>query len=255
MPEATAPGRPGGASGGAAAPTGLVVVSHSRRLAEGVVELAQQMAPDVVIVPAGGMADGGLGTSFDVVAEALAGVLGRAESAVILADLGSAVLTVESVLEFDDDARARARLADAPLVEGAVAAAVTANGGAGPAEVQRSAEGAAGLVKAPGAAGAVGAVEPGAAAGGEPAGGALRAVVTLRNKLGLHARPAALVARMIAGFDAEVTINGVDGASVLALMTLGATGGQELTVEARGNAARAALAAVVEAVEGGFDEE
>jgi PTS hybrid protein len=72
--------------------------------------------------------------------------------------------------------------------------------------------------------------------------------------LGLHARPAAVLARLIAGYDASVTIDGVNGASVLELMKLGATGGQQLSVTADGTQAREALDAVVGAVEGGFGE-
>ena len=55
--------------------------------------------------------------------------------------------------------------------------------------------------------------------------GVVRATVTVRNPLGLHARPAAVLARMLAGFDAKVKVNGANGASVLALMKLGATRG------------------------------
>ncbi|MFA4841706.1 MAG: dihydroxyacetone kinase phosphoryl donor subunit DhaM, partial [Agrococcus sp.] len=106
---------------------GLVIVSHSARIAEGVVELAAQMAPSVVIVAAGGTDDGGIGTSFDRVQAAL----GEAESGdgvVVLCDLGSAVLTAETAVDFSD-APERIRIADAPIVEGAVAAAVAAEAG------------------------------------------------------------------------------------------------------------------------------
>ncbi len=111
---------------------GLVFVSHSAKIAEGLVELARQMAPDVALVAAGGMDDGGIGTSFDLVTAAIA----RAESGdgvVILCDLGSAILTAETALDFlDDDERSRVDIVDAPLVEGGVAAAVAAQTGAGP---------------------------------------------------------------------------------------------------------------------------
>ena len=82
----------------------------------------------------------------------------------------------------------------------------------------------------------------------------MRATVTVRNPLGLHARPAAVLARMLAGYDAKVQVDGANGASVLALMKLGATKGHELQVEAEGSQAAAAVAAFVEAVEGGFGE-
>ena len=87
----------------------LVLVSHSRALAEGAVELAGQMAPGVLLIAAGGMDDGGLGTSFDAIEAALATATADGGSAVVLTDLGSAVLTAESVLELaDPDVASRA---------------------------------------------------------------------------------------------------------------------------------------------------
>ncbi|WP_253691181.1 dihydroxyacetone kinase phosphoryl donor subunit DhaM [Cellulosimicrobium protaetiae] len=236
---------------GARARVALVLVSHSQRLAEGAVELSAQMAPGVLLLAAGGTDDGGLGTSYDRVSAALEEALGVADGVVVLADLGSAVMTVESVLDMEDGFDGRVRLADAPFVEGSVAAAVTAHGGGDVAEVLASAEHAGGTfaVAAGPPAGDGPTTEPTA-----PAAGAARAVVTLRNPLGLHARPAAVLARLVAGFDATVAIDGVNGASVLELMKLGATGGQELTVTGEGPQAADAVRAVVEAVEGGFGE-
>lgn len=227
----------------------LVLVSHSRALAEGAVELAAQMAPGVLLLPAGGMPDGGLGTSFDAVEAALLAATQDGRSAVVLTDLGSAVLTAESVLDLlDADLAARVRLADAPFVEGAVAAAVAAHGGADLSAVLASAEHAGSTFGGPGG--------PPAAAGAssEPADGVLRATTVLRNPLGLHARPAAVVARMLAGYDAKVTVNGVNAASVLELMKLGATQGVQLQIEAAGPQAAQARDALVGAVEGGFGE-
>ena len=93
---------------------GLVVVSHSAQLAAGVVELAAQMAPDVALIPAGGMDDGGLGTSLEKVMSAL-GLADTGSGAVVLTDLGSAVMTAESALDFLGNPE-NLRLADAPLV-------------------------------------------------------------------------------------------------------------------------------------------
>lgn len=242
---------------GAAAPVGararvaLVLVSHSQRLAQGAVELSAQMAPGVLLLAAGGTDDGGLGTSYDRVSAAVEEALGVADGVVVLADLGSAVMTVESVLDMEDGYDGKVRLADAPFVEGAVAAAVTAHGGGDVSEVLASAEHAGGTFAV--TAGGPEDDEPAAEAAASTDGGA-RAVVTLRNPLGLHARPAAVLARLVAGFDASVAIDGVNGASVLELMKLGATGGQELTVTGEGTQAADAVAAVVAAVEGGFGE-
>jgi len=231
----------------------LVLVSHSRLLAQGAVELAAQMAPGVLLLPAGGTDDDGLGTSYDRVSGAIEEALATTGGVVVLADLGSAVMTVESVLDLEDGFDGRAALADAPFVEGAVAAAVTAHGGGDLAEVLASAEHAGSTFAVPADA-ARDDASSGAPAPAGAEGGAVSAHVALRNPLGLHARPAAVLARLVAGYDATVTIDGVNGASVLELMKLGAAGGHELAVAASGPQAREALAAVVEAVEGGFGE-
>ncbi|WP_157602054.1 HPr family phosphocarrier protein, partial [Promicromonospora kroppenstedtii] len=78
--------------------------------------------------------------------------------------------------------------------------------------------------------------------------------VTVRNPLGLHARPAALVSRKVAELGASVTIDGVDASSVLQLMALGATKGRELRVEATGDGAAEAVRTVAEMIESGFGE-
>jgi phosphoenolpyruvate---glycerone phosphotransferase subunit DhaM len=121
-----------------ASQVGIVLVSHSSRLAEGVAELAGQVSGGTVtIVAAGGTDDGGLGTSAAKVEAALA----RAESGagvVVLPDLGSAVLTVRALLADLPDAAVT--IADAPFVEGAVAATVTAAAGADLTAVAKAAE-------------------------------------------------------------------------------------------------------------------
>ncbi|PVU83910.1 PTS sugar transporter subunit IIA [Cellulomonas sp. WB94] len=230
----------------------LVLVSHSRALAEGAVELAAQMAPRVTLLAAGGDGSGGLGTSFEAVESAVTAATADGRSAVVLTDLGSAVLTTESVLDLlDDDVAARVRIADAPFVEGAVAAAVTADGGADLAGVLAAAESAgATFARSASVAGA----DDARAVEAPAAGDGLVRKVTLRNRLGLHARPAAILARLMAGFDAVVVVDGVNAASVLELMTLGAAGGRELDVRVSGPQRAEALAALVEAVEGGFGE-
>ncbi len=121
---------------------GLVVVSHSRALADAAVELARQMLPgrELAVEIAAGTEDGGLGTDAAAVADAI----GRADSGdgvVVLMDLGSAVLSAETALEFlDDDVRARVTLSAAPLVEGLVGAVVVAAGGSSRAQVAAEAE-------------------------------------------------------------------------------------------------------------------
>ncbi len=125
---------------------GIVVVSHSSALAEGLAALAAQMAgPDVRIEPAGGLPDGGLGTDEDRVRAAIRAA-DQGAGVVVLGDLGSAILTVRHVLERHNGDGA-VRLVDAPIVEGAVAAAVTASANMPLDDVARSAEDARGAGK------------------------------------------------------------------------------------------------------------
>ena len=140
---------------------GLVVVSHSAKVAEGVVELAGQMAGGVRIQPAGGTDDGGIGTDATLIAEAIAAA-DDGDGVLVLVDLGSAVLSAQLAIDelVEEDTRGRVRIAEAPVVEGAVVAAIQASTGSGLDEVDRAARGAATMskVKAEGS--------------GEPQGGA-----------------------------------------------------------------------------------
>src|SRR4051794_34465170 len=118
---------------------GIVVVSHSAELASGLSELAAQMAgPDVPIEAAGGLPGGGLGTDETRVREAIARAGRDGDGVVVLGDLGSSILTVRHVL--DQQVNGHVQLADAPFVEGAVTAAVTAGAGAPLDAVLRAAE-------------------------------------------------------------------------------------------------------------------
>ena len=108
------------------ATVGIVLVSHSAALAEGTADLAGQMGGGQVhIVAAGGTDDGRLGTSIDKVARALAEA-DTGAGVLVLPDLGSSVLTVRALVAQDGPLPAPLEVADAPFVEGAVAAAVAA---------------------------------------------------------------------------------------------------------------------------------
>ncbi|MFJ9780506.1 dihydroxyacetone kinase phosphoryl donor subunit DhaM [Amycolatopsis sp. NPDC101161] len=221
---------------------GIVLVSHSAKLAEGLAELAAQMAPDVTILPAGGLSDGSIGTDYDEVVAATQ----RADSGdgvVLLYDLGSAQMTAELAVESLADPSA-AVVADGPLVEGAIAAAVAAQSGQDRKAVAEAAA-AAGL--------------PEDLAPAEPAaGGGDEVELVLHNEVGLHARPAAVLVRALSAFDAEVTVRlgdqEADGHSVLGLMSLGARQGDRIRVRARGPQASAALDKAKELVDGNFGE-
>lgn len=120
---------------------GLVLVSHSRQVAEGVADLVAQVAGDgVTIVAVGGGSAGELGTDGARVLAALRSAA-DGDGAVVLMDLGSTVFAVRNALqELADSANGRVLAADAPLVEGAIAAGVAASTGAGLAEVVHAAE-------------------------------------------------------------------------------------------------------------------
>jgi dihydroxyacetone kinase phosphotransfer subunit len=126
----------------------LVLVSHSAAIAEGLAELVSEVAgPGVPIVAIGGAADGSLGTDggrvLDALRDAAAG-----SGAVVLMDLGSSVLAVRAAQEeLTPEELERVIVADAPLVEGAVAAGVTASGGAAAEEVAAAAREARGADK------------------------------------------------------------------------------------------------------------
>jgi PTS hybrid protein len=224
---------------------GLVIVSHSDMLANGVAELSGQMAPDVAVVPVGGTEEGGLGTDYGSVVEALADA-DSGVGVVVLYDLGSAKMTAEMAVESADDP-SRYSVVDAPLVEGAVAAAVAAQGGASLADVAGAAEGASGETPVVPSRPALHLVSD-----------AVSAEVLLTNEVGLHARPAALLARTVAELDAEVVVRYGDeeasAASVLALMGLSAPGGKLITVVATGKDAGEAVRRIEELAERGFDD-
>jgi phosphoenolpyruvate---glycerone phosphotransferase subunit DhaM len=124
---------------------GIVLVSHSSELARGLADLASQVAgTEVRVEAAGGGPEGSLGTNGDLVRDAI-GRADRGQGVVVLADLGSAILTVRHVLE--GSANGHVRLVDAPFVEGAVAAAVMSAAGQSLEDVARAAEEARGASK------------------------------------------------------------------------------------------------------------
>ena len=105
---------------------GIVIVSHSQKLAEGVVELAKMMAANAPVAAAGGLEDGNFGTSYEKISAAIESVYSP-DGVAVLMDMGSAVMTTEMVLE--DLERDNVKMLDCPLVEGAVLAAVESVGG------------------------------------------------------------------------------------------------------------------------------
>lgn len=268
---------------------GLVIVSHSAKLGEGVAELAAQVAgPDVRIGVAGGLEEpGALGTDAARVRTAVEEVW-SGDGVLILMDLGSAVLSAELALDLmEDERRAQVRLTAAPLVEGAVAAAVSAGLGDPLDMVARAArealaakqehvdepadDGAHAAEEAEGSGEAAGGERSGPVAGGGESPGAMAGggeppeptttTVVVRNRLGLHARPAALLVRTLAPLDARVDLSvparrrgPADARSLTAVGALGVRAYDEVLVRAQGSQAAEALDAVRRLATEGFGE-
>lgn len=223
---------------------GIVLVSHSRKLADAALELAREMVPgdSPVVRIAAGTADGGIGTDATAVAAVISEVASP-DGVLVLMDLGSAVLSAELALEFLGDLEAEVRLSSAPVVEGLLAAVVRAAGGATLDEVDREARGALAAKESQLQAPPTEVDEP-AATSDDVDTVERRFVVT--NAEGLHARPASMLAATISVLEARVRIasNGktvADARSLIGLMALGVRKDQEILVSATGPQATAAL--------------
>ncbi len=234
---------------------GIVLVSHSPKLADGAAELAREMGgADVRLEPVGGLdlPERPIGTDAVLVSKAIERVWSE-DGVLVLMDLGSAVLSAEMALDMlPEDRRDKVLLCEAPFVEGAVAAAVAAKLGSSLREVADEARGGLGP-KASHLGFSVGApVEayeapvPESAAGREHA-----ARLVVDNPLGLHARPAARFVQTAGRFDAEVHVSNVttgrgpaSARSLNAVATLGVLHGHEIEVTARGPQAAAAIDAI-----------
>src|SRR5438105_1177588 len=245
---------------------GLVIVSHSTQLAAGVAELAGQMTQGKTpITPAGGAVDNILGTSADKILAAIQAVDGP-DGVLVLLDLGSAVLAAEMALEFlDSEQQQRVLLSFAPLVEGAVAAAVEASLGHSLAEVKQAAERTANREQLqqlkP-----LSSLQEKASTGDAPIPPAqpesptdlLETQLTLTNPTGLHARPASLFVQTAGRFAARIEASGhgrqTDATSIMGVLSLGLRQGDTLTLRAGGTEAEAALKALEELVQANFYE-
>ncbi|KRC62635.1 hypothetical protein ASE14_02055 [Agromyces sp. Root81] len=237
---------------------GIVFVSHSAGIADGLVQLARQMAPTATLFAAGGTDDGRIGTSFDLVTAGIAEA-DSGSGVVVLCDLGSAILTAETALDFlDDESRDRVRIVDAPLVEGGVAAAVAAESGDALDRVVAAAESAR---WAAGDGEPTGATVVGANAGGttdtaapQPAASGYTRSIRLVNSDGLHARPAAELVKLASTFPQKVTVNGTDAKSLLGIMSLGLTKGAQVDITSKDLSGREAVDALAALAESGFGE-
>ncbi len=242
---------------------GIVLVSHSALIAEGTAQLARQMGGDAPIATAGGIddPDDPIGTDATKVLAAIDEVWSE-DGVVVLMDLGSAILSADFALEMlDEDRRGRVVLCEAPLVEGAVAAATAAGAGL-PLEGVLAEARSALLPKASGLG-----IEPAEAEALGPTPGpagddARTTVLTVGNTTGLHARPAARFVATVSRFDADVSLSNVTtgsapvrGDSFSAICTLGARQGHTVKVTAAGPDADEVLAALEDLAATGFGDE
>jgi len=225
---------------------GLVIVSHSRRLAEALLGLTAQVCPTPIpvrVAAGAGPDHAEIGTDATQIVEAIQEVYGP-DGVVVLMDLGSAILSAETALDLlPDDWRKAIRLCPAPLVEGALSAAVQIGSGQKLDAVCREACRAldAKLVQ----------IEPEPPPPSVPPG-ALESLFTVTKPHGLHARPAARLVQLIAGFRAEVYFRRpkspgsrvASGRSLTSLVTLGARQGDVIAVSTSGDDARQALDAI-----------
>jgi phosphoenolpyruvate-protein phosphotransferase/dihydroxyacetone kinase phosphotransfer subunit len=245
---------------------GIIIVSHSRALAEGLLELVKQVASDQVplaIAAGAGPDNQDFGTNAIEIMEAIQ-ALDNPQGVLVLMDLGSAILSAEMALELlPPDMHERIRFCAAPLVEGAIAAGIQASLGSDLETVCREAMGALEPKREQLGQAAPGQVAPPPAPiPAEPAGQAAEHIrVTLQNQHGLHARPAARFVQLAASFEADIQVRNeskgkgpVSAKSLNALATLGAVQGSEIIISATGSQARQALEALEGLVLANFGE-
>jgi phosphocarrier protein FPr len=233
---------------------GIVIVSHSATLARGIEELIAQMAHGVPLALAGGTEnlDEPIGTDPIRVLQAIEAVYSPA-GVLVLMDLGSAMMSAEAAIELlAPEQQEQIYLCEAPLVEGALAAAVAAAGGAKIDRVlqeARQAQPAKLAQLAPVLRSLPTAAPITVLAADEPATAAeLTQTFVLPNPLGIHARPAARLVNIASTYNTVITISKgaqtADATSINQLITLGARQGDTITVRARGPQAETALTAI-----------
>jgi multiphosphoryl transfer protein len=242
---------------------GLVIVAHSRALAQALLDLSQQVSVSEVpmaIAAGAGPDRQDFGTDALEIMEAIESVYSD-DGVLILMDLGSAVLSAQMAVDLlPSEMQANVRFCAAPIVEGAIAAAVQAGLGSDLETVCREASQA--LLPKQEQLGIVGKREPEQASAPEaPAGDEKRLILTLQNEHGLHARPAARFVQQAGHFQAEIQVinlttgrGPVSAKSLNALATLGAIQDHQIEILAHGPEADHALAALKSLVEANFGE-
>ncbi|MEM3586548.1 MAG: dihydroxyacetone kinase phosphoryl donor subunit DhaM, partial [Candidatus Jordarchaeaceae archaeon] len=242
---------------------GIIIVTHSDELSKAVCSLANQMSlgKSVPIAPAGGLDDGGFGTSLTKIQSALDKVYSD-DGVLVLMDLGSAIMTVQMLLEMlPEEKRNKIALSNAPLVEGAIAAVVSSAQGLSLQEVKLATEKVLTIPK-------LGEEVESKKEGNEKENeerlksNILSTEVVVPNPVGLHARPASLFVQEASKFRSKITLQNisankptVDAKSIMEVAFGGtARQGEKLRITAQGEDAEQAINALKELVESGFGE-
>ena len=221
----------------------LILVSHHPDIARGIAALAAQMsaAPETIHTAAGiDDPDNPVGTDAVRIMQTLLEA-DNPDGILILVDLGSAILSAQTALDLLDDPAlaARCRISAAPLVEGAISAAVAASSGADLETVAREATQALAAKQAALGESAPASATPVVAPSGDST------TITLTNRDGLHARPAARLVAALTPYRARLVLTcgdkQADGKSLNQLALLQARHGDRLTLHADGDDAAAAL--------------
>jgi len=245
----------------------LLLVSHSKKLAEGVAEMAQQMISTerVKIATAAGVGDDNqeLGTNALEIAEAIDQIYSD-DGILVLVDLGSAILSTEMAMEIiSEEKKAKIKVCPAPFVEGAISAGVQAGMGSDLDTVYREAVNS---LKAKIAQLTDGEVEftieePRSEQAQDQGNDYSEVTLVVPSEQGLHARPAALFVQTINHYDASVKVKNlsvnkgpVEANSLLSVMLLAAQKGHEVHIIAEGPQKDEVINALVELFERNFDE-
>ncbi len=233
----------------------IVLVSHSALLAAGIVEMMRMVMQQsqVSIAVAAGADDPShpLGTDAAKIRDAIEDVYSD-DGVLVLMDLGSAVLSAEMALDFlAEEKRKRVRLCAAPLVEGAIAAAIQSSLGASLDRVAAEAEGAlSGKIESLSQRAGTDAIAPQPSSAPPVATDVQQVRLVVENRLGLHARPAALFVQTAGRFQSDIRVarardsRQVNAKSFNAVAALGIRQYDEIVVSATGVDAADALAAL-----------
>lgn len=238
----------------------LVIVSHSAKLSESIKELANQMSQGKVsIATAGGLDDKTIGTNAERIFEAINNVY-QPDGVLILLDLGSAVLSTEIAIQMlDSDKQDKILISEAPILEGAISAAVEASVGSSLKKVDAAARGVVTITKVSGAVPLVKSEALFLTPKEETSKNKI--IITISNEIGLHARPAAQFVQTANKFKSNISVRNqtlggsfISAKSMFSVLSLGALKDHQIEISSDGPDSIDAIKALQKLVESGFGE-